>query len=445
MLLSKPRLQHYSFAHLFLREKAFRNPATTVDELSREGGSQYLKSLWLTTGLSSKDPNDEFIDPDGIECSPFLIGENHRGVIVQFPKPLGPTEVFFAAIVIPFNAERGDKCSCRYFTLELSSDRPDKTILGEWNGSMHSNCGAGPPSVWAYFEETIISLILEMKYDPWKHQHKFEEWVDTANRVLKADDFLTDEDVKAIWKSSKADKESEFLDFLSRLGNRPSRTFGKGTDKEVRKKASGFEIREEPVKWSRELFGGDLLPGERPAIKISRMYIIETLRKPLDVGLAMVLWGAIGSGVIVWLGSPWWTGVVFASMVCMILFVYLSTSRIRQIRKRASLTGLSSDSAGLNDNDFVQSIGRSTEWTTKLNKVIEVIWGLGFLALIPLLWWFFGAFIGIVVTICTLLIAFLFFIFTAKTNIGLFKMAVEQEKADRQSLIDKFKAKSDVG
>ncbi|MBK7394417.1 MAG: hypothetical protein IPI64_14170 [Chloracidobacterium sp.] len=146
MFLSKPRLQHYLFAHRFLRDKAFGNPAATVDDLSRDGGSQYLKMLWMTTGLTSKDPEDEFIEPDDIACYPFLIGDKYRAVIVEFPEPLGPTEVFFVAIVIPIDAKRGDKCPCQYFTLELSSDGPNDTVLGEWKGSGHLNCGLGPPS-----------------------------------------------------------------------------------------------------------------------------------------------------------------------------------------------------------------------------------------------------------------------------------------------------------
>lgn len=74
------------------------------------------------------------------------------------------------------------------------------------------------------------------------------------------------------------------------------------------------------------------------------------------------------------MGSPWWTGVIFASMNHLFLFVYLSTSRIRQITKSTSLTGLTSELTLLKYNDFTQSIGTNAEWTTKLNKIIEVTW-----------------------------------------------------------------------
>jgi hypothetical protein len=432
----KPRLQHYYFAHVFLREKVFSKPAATVDVLSEESGSQYLKTLWLTAGLTTKGSDDALIDSDGLECSPFLIGDKHRGVIVQFPKPLVPTEAFFVAIVIPSNARKGDKCSCRYFTLELSAS--DKTVLGEWSDEgLHLNCGPGPPSAQHYFEETVISRVLKEPSDPLEHERKFEEWVDTANGVLEEDEYLTDEEIKVIWNLSKANNEPEFLDFFSHLRKKPRPTLRRG-DKEVPNKAHGFEPREEPVKWSREIFGRELLVGEHPLIKLSRIYIIETLRKPLDVGAATVLWGAIFAGAIVRLGSPWWTGVIFASMICVFLFFYLSTSRIRQIRQDADLaSSLSGGSGLLDDNDFMQSIAKNTEWTTNVNKLIEAIWGLGLLALIPLMWLFFGAVIGILVSLCSLLITFLFFFFTAKTNTILFKMAVEHERADRLALTKK--------
>jgi hypothetical protein len=225
VLLSKSRLQHYSFAHLFLRDKAFGNPVTTVDLLSQENGAKYLQSLWITRGFATKDANDDFIGPDGIECSSFLAGDEYRGVIVKFPEPVGQPEAYFIAIVVPTEAKRDDKCSCRYFTLELSSAAPDATILGEWIGELHSNLGSGPPAAQGYFEKTVISRVLGTAYDPQQDQRRFEEWIDEANRLLsKKYICLEDADVDLIVDLSKDNRKSEFLDLLAELNKRPGRT-----------------------------------------------------------------------------------------------------------------------------------------------------------------------------------------------------------------------------
>lgn len=152
-----PRAQHYAFAHVYLRDKAFANPVITVNELSREKGNQYLKILWVTVGHRTKEPNDKLIEADGLECHPFEIGDSHHGVIVRFPEPMGPAEAYFVAIVIPNFAESGDESAARYITLERSAGRPDETTLAEWRESSHFNYGSGPPPDVGAFKEVVVS------------------------------------------------------------------------------------------------------------------------------------------------------------------------------------------------------------------------------------------------------------------------------------------------
>jgi len=149
--LKEPRIQHYTFAHFFLREKAFSNPVATVNVLSRENGTHYLTILWSTIGHKNKGENDEFIPPDGLECHPIPVGDRHRGVIVKMPKPLGPAEAYFVAIVVPTDALPAEKCLCRYYTLELSAKGPSETVFCEWTEEAHMNRGSGvPPKLDAF-------------------------------------------------------------------------------------------------------------------------------------------------------------------------------------------------------------------------------------------------------------------------------------------------------
>lgn len=163
-LRSKPRSHHYAVVHRVLRDNAFMFPATLVDNLTNSKGANYLKFKWaMHAGAQmSGDMHDtEDVSPDGIECQSILIGEDFKGALIKFPEPVGPTEAFFAAIIIPKNAEPGDICDCRYITLELSPSRVSGTILGEWNFDKYINHGDGPPPTEKDFLTAIERLISE--------------------------------------------------------------------------------------------------------------------------------------------------------------------------------------------------------------------------------------------------------------------------------------------
>ncbi len=203
-----------------------------------------------------------------------------------------------------------------------------------------------------------------------------------------------------------------------------------------------FAIREEPLKWSREIFGGELLVGDFPLYRLSRMFVIETLRKSLDVVLVMVLWGTIIAGLLIRLGSPWWAGGFFAFMFIIFAVFYISTTRVQEIGSAGQLSvGLSKRSPLIHDDNFIKLIGNRVEKMTRLNKIVEVIWGLGLMGIIPLMSFFLGAYVGIEIAIISVIVAFLLFVFTAKTNTGLFKMAVNDEETSCQGFIEKFKDK----
>ena len=82
-----------------------------------------------------------------------------KGALVKFPKPVGPTEAFFAAIVIPKDAKAGDQCGCRYFTLEFSPIRINGTILGEWDHEKYLNYRDGPPPTKEAFLTALEPMI----------------------------------------------------------------------------------------------------------------------------------------------------------------------------------------------------------------------------------------------------------------------------------------------
>lgn len=158
----KPRSHHYAVVHRVLRDSAFMFPATLVDNLIGPKGASYLTFKWaLHAGVQmSGDMHDlEDVSPDGIECQAIQMGKDFRGALVKFPQPVGPTEAFYAAIIIPQNAEPGDACSCRYITLEFSPWRTNGTIIGEWDHEEYINHGDGPSPTREEFLLVIESML----------------------------------------------------------------------------------------------------------------------------------------------------------------------------------------------------------------------------------------------------------------------------------------------
>lgn len=151
-----PRRQHYHFAHVYLRDRAFGNAKLLIDELSKDDSAEFLKIRWILTGFNSKDAEDDFITNEGLEAFPFKVGNDFYGVLVQLPKPERIAEAYFAAIILSVDADTST--ACRFYTLEFSKrdDGSHNTVLGEWVGKgTHFNLGPGPAPEQQAFIDAI--------------------------------------------------------------------------------------------------------------------------------------------------------------------------------------------------------------------------------------------------------------------------------------------------
>ena len=161
----KPRDLHYYFAHHFLRDKVASNPRRTLDDLSREKGSNYLRIHWAMIELSAENlsEEDKLISTDVIECFPIEIDDECSGVVVQLPPPERMTEAYYIGIIVwnpeCYSSSGQTKDSYRYFTLELSRDgRTKRTVMGEWEDERHSNYGKGPVPNIDDFVQAMLRL-----------------------------------------------------------------------------------------------------------------------------------------------------------------------------------------------------------------------------------------------------------------------------------------------
>lgn len=159
--LAKPRQQHYYFAHVYLRDKALAYGPAAVEDYVKPKAADHLKIEWLTIGMASKDPSDDFIPPDGIEVYSCELGGAYKAAIIKLPEPKGPSEAFMTAIVVPIDTESRNATRARYFTLELSPRRPTRSSMCEWTDFGHINLAVEnpPPNIEA-FKNAIYNLML---------------------------------------------------------------------------------------------------------------------------------------------------------------------------------------------------------------------------------------------------------------------------------------------
>ncbi|MFZ1699255.1 MAG: serine/threonine-protein kinase [Pyrinomonadaceae bacterium] len=155
-----PRLQHYSFAHRFLRDKAFSYPGPLLADLARPTAAKYLSVFWVSNATDTCGPNDQLIPPDGLSCKAFTLERGYAGAIVKLPDPAAPSEAFFVAIIMPDAEIFGSDARVRFLTLESSPCRSNGTIIGEWIGEdMHKNYGPGPVPTFQNFYELVDNIL----------------------------------------------------------------------------------------------------------------------------------------------------------------------------------------------------------------------------------------------------------------------------------------------
>ena len=159
-LQDRPRCQHYTFAHLALRDAFFAGPEHLVRVLRSDQDAKGLQWLWQHVG--------EFCTESGQPVEPgpahLRIHSAHLGggdcIVVEMPQPLFTTEAHFVALLIDLEGESA--FLNRYLTLERGDgfDGSPRTVFCEWRSDgAHINFGDGPEVTVDAFVAAIKRLI----------------------------------------------------------------------------------------------------------------------------------------------------------------------------------------------------------------------------------------------------------------------------------------------
>ncbi|MBX7172787.1 MAG: serine/threonine protein kinase [Pyrinomonadaceae bacterium] len=153
-----PRKQHYTFAHVYLREK-LPHAKLFIENITKTD-SKFLNSYWVQSAMYFKPKEDEFLPPEGLCAYPFKLSSSVYGAIIQLPPPIRMAEAFFVAVVLE-EINNSSEVKTRYITLELSANRDGsaKTIVGEWRAGSHANYGTGPEPTPELFLEKVQEMI----------------------------------------------------------------------------------------------------------------------------------------------------------------------------------------------------------------------------------------------------------------------------------------------
>lgn len=163
---SDPRCDHYSFAHVVLREAAFENPTKCVTSLAATDGKEYLTELWNDVVETCKQHNQ----PAELTLDDILIHKLRVGpfpcTILEMPAPHFATEVFFVALILTVDitdqSQNMTNGPVRFLTLENGEPNEEEvqTVLGEWSAEgNHSNLGPGPYPDLSEFVTRITDMV----------------------------------------------------------------------------------------------------------------------------------------------------------------------------------------------------------------------------------------------------------------------------------------------
>jgi hypothetical protein len=172
--LEEPRDQHYVFAHIALRQIAFKNPVGCVGVLHSPEAMKFLTELWEEVGTHCREAPEaggaavQHIDGSTLGVRPARVG-NFPSAVVSLPQPLAPTEAYFIALVLHVELAtlQGDgptpeNPELSYYTLErgVSLDGRERAVLCAWDAQgSHLNFGEGPPAQFEPFVEAVRAQV----------------------------------------------------------------------------------------------------------------------------------------------------------------------------------------------------------------------------------------------------------------------------------------------
>lgn len=168
-----PRCDHYSFAHVVLRDEAFLNPVQCVTELASSESLTRISALWETVEhICSEHGEPVTLEPEDILIHKVPVGA-WPCALVEMPAAARKTEAFFVALVlrIDLNDPEGgfETEPLRFLTLEFSATNSIdevQTVIGEWNrDGSHVSLGPGPEPHLAAFVTCVEKIMTSRKLD----------------------------------------------------------------------------------------------------------------------------------------------------------------------------------------------------------------------------------------------------------------------------------------
>ncbi len=162
-----PRCDHYSFAHLVLRDDAFDNPVQCVTQLASSDSLAHIANLWETVEQICEEHGEPVtLEPEDILVHQVAVG-SWPCALIEMPAAAHKTEAFFVALVLKVDLndrDRGFEAEpLRLFTLEFSETNSIdeiQTVIGEWNrDGTHSSLGPGPDPELEAFVASIGQIM----------------------------------------------------------------------------------------------------------------------------------------------------------------------------------------------------------------------------------------------------------------------------------------------
>lgn len=156
-----PRVDHYVFAHVALRQFAFGSPYMCLGALASPQAQRIIQELLESVADYCQAEGQEMtLAPEQFRTH-ALKAKKSPCLIVEMPPPRAIPEAYMVGIVIKPSA--GDTAAAladtevRYFTLEFGEG--EGTVLCEWtHDSRHLNHGAGPVPKVDKFLKAIADL-----------------------------------------------------------------------------------------------------------------------------------------------------------------------------------------------------------------------------------------------------------------------------------------------
>ncbi len=160
-----PRDHHYAFAHVVFRSLALNSPLQCLGILASEQAREFLQFAYDQTCEACREHGEPDFTPDEVTVHCGRVG-NYPSAVLQMPPPVGTTEAYFVAVVALVDTTGEppadiENIPARFFTLEkgISFDESERTVLGEWTDTTHSNYGTGPEPTVSAFVRQITSFL----------------------------------------------------------------------------------------------------------------------------------------------------------------------------------------------------------------------------------------------------------------------------------------------